>query len=129
MQIRKYEKRAWSEEEKKFRLVNIIAIILIGLILGEPGGGFEILIKFSACCIFAYYTWHLIKKKELGWAWLYGSVVVFLNPFIPIISLRTYENRDAWAVALVVIIFFLIVRIKVDYNKKRIVKKKDLPTK
>jgi len=76
-------------EEKKFRTANITAIILIGFILSKPPGGFEILIKFSACCIFAYCTWHLIKKKELGWAWLYGSVVVLLNPFIPIISLRT----------------------------------------
>lgn len=122
-------------EEKKFRTANIIAIILlcltlIGLIESDrPVGSLGILIKFSACCIFAYCTWCLIKKKELGWAWLYGSIAVFFNPFVPIISLSTYRNRDVWKLALGVIIFFLVLRILAESDKKRSIKKKDFPRK
>ena len=96
-------------EEKKFKIANIIAVILVGSLLSEPSADFNTLFKFSSCCVFAYCTWHLIKKKEWEWVWLYGSVTLFLNSFIPPIKLS--QGGDAWAAAYLVIICLVITRL------------------
>lgn len=98
----------------------------MGFALTEPPGYFDTLIEFSSCCIFAYCAWHLIKKKEWEWAWCYGGITLFLNPFIPI---HIREGSDAWGVARLAIIVLIISKMAFDSNKKKKDKKNDPPKK
>jgi hypothetical protein len=88
-----------------FIIARIAAAIMLFLALGRLPYGYYTFLRFVVCgtTIYGAYVASTEQKKP-AWAWTFGIIAVFFNPFIPI-----HLSRDIWAVIDIAVALLLIV--------------------
>lgn len=102
--------------EKKKNIATIISAVFLFLAMfsGWPYGFFTLL-RFVVFAMTAYVAWIAYETKQEKWTWIFGSLAVIFNPFIPL-----YFGRSFWVIVDLIVAIFLIISIFVFRFSKKI---------
>jgi len=94
------------------------AISATFLFLAMFGGwpyGFFTLLRLVVVASTGYIAWIAYRSKQETWTWIFGSIAVVFNPFMPL-----YFGRGFWVVIDLIVGIFLVVSIFVFQSPDKI---------
>ena len=68
----------------------LAVVILFGALANNPYGYYQFL-RWAIVLIAGYTAYIAYKNQKIGWAWVFGIMVVLFNPIFPF-----YLSKDTW---------------------------------
>ena len=90
-----------------FKIIRIIAAVLLLFALAALPYGFYMLLRFIVCGIAAYSAYISYQRREIGWTWTFGVIALLFNPLMPV-----YLGREIWALVDVAVAVILVVSVR-----------------
>jgi len=101
-------------KKKNIALLITAGFLFAALFDGWPYGFFTLL-RFVVFVATAYVAWMAYEQQKEKWIWIFGSLAVIFNPFIPL-----YFGRSFWVIVDLIVAIFLIISIFVFRFPKKI---------
>lgn len=83
--------------------------------------GYYTILRWVVFAVSSYCTYVAIVQKQIHWAWLFGFIGLFINPFFPV-----RLNRESWAVidtifgiVMIFSIFFIREKTETDLSGEK----------
>ncbi|MEJ5306269.1 MAG: DUF6804 family protein [Ignavibacteria bacterium] len=99
-----------------YRVVNIIAVILLFWSLDRHPYSYYTLLRFVVFGVSVYSVYLFITIKKSNWAWIHIMIAILFNPIFPI-----YLDRNIWryvdiAAAIVFLVSLYVLKKSVSEN-------------
>src|SRR3989339_908069 len=101
----------------------ISIILLISCFFGDHSYGFYQILKIAISVTGIYLLLKLYKVQKFNWMWIFGTIILIFNPFIPLNLGKGNEAKDLWLIVdSITLILFLIILPVIQPKLKKVYK-------